>query len=180
MKRAFSILFLVIFLFNVGGYYLVFWGLRSQARKDLLHRLDADKYSAEELIVVAIPMALPYPNQESRFERVDGQFEYKGEFYNLVKQRIENDTLFIVCIKNRQEKELVNAMNEYSDLANNLPTGAKHTLDLFGKLFKDYNVPYVAITGHGGWSMRLTFETPVYSLQYQSYPVFSPPPNIQA
>lgn len=180
MKRAFSILFLLIFLFNVGGYYLVFWGLRSQAKKDLLHRLDADQYSAEELIVVAIPITLPYSNQVSDFERINGQFEYKGEFYNLVKQRMENDTLFIVCIKNHQEKELVNAMNEYSDLANNLPTGAKHTLDLFDKLFKDYNIPYVVITGHNAWCMRLTFKTPVYDLRYQSYPIFSPPPNIQA
>jgi len=61
MKRAFSIFFLALFLFNIGGYYLVYWGLQSQAKKDLLHRLDAENYSSEDLIVISVPMSLPYP-----------------------------------------------------------------------------------------------------------------------
>ena len=83
----------MIFLFNVGGYYLVFWGVRTQAKKDLLHRLDADQYSSEDLVVLSIPVNLPYPIQQNGYERVDGEFEYGGEYYNLVKQRLQNDTL---------------------------------------------------------------------------------------
>jgi len=69
---------------------------------------------------------LPYPIQQNGFERVDGEFEYKGEYYNLVKQRLENDTLFMVCIRNHQEKRLISTMTEYANMANDLPVGAKH------------------------------------------------------
>ena len=177
MKRLFSIGFLLIFLFNVGGYYLVFWGLRTQAKKDLLHRLDAERYAEDELIVLSIPLSLPYPIQQNGYVRVDGEFEYQGEYYNLVKQRMQNDTLFMVCIKDYQEKKLVNAMSEYSDLANSLPSSAKHTLDLFGKLFKDYTTTMLCLTGHAGWSVQIPYGEPDVYLTSQHYPVISPPPD---
>jgi len=170
----------MIFLFNIGGYYLVFWSLRADARQDLLHRLDAEKYAEDELIVLTVPLSLPYPIQENDYERVNGEFEYGGEYYNLVKQRLENDTLFMVCIKNHQEKRLVNAMNEYSDLANSLPSSAKHTLDLFGKLFKDYTMNGLCISSQSGWSMTLAFVDLCWPTLAHNYPVVSPPPDFQA
>lgn len=180
LKKLFSILFLMIFLFNIGGYYVVFWHLRSNARQNLLHRLDAEKYSDDELIVLTVPLALPYPIQQNGYERVDGDFEFGGEYYSLVKQRLENDTLFMLCIKDHQQKRLINEMNAFSDLANSLPTSAKHTLDLFGKLFKDYSVVTMCITNHPGWSMQITFVEPTFTLTGQCYPVISPPPDLTA
>ena len=158
----------------------MFWGLRSNARADLLQRLDAEKYASEELIVLTIPLSLPYPIQENDYERVNGQFEYKGQFYHLVKQRIDNDTLFMVCIKDIQEKKLVSAMYAYSDLANSLPSSAKNTMDLLGKLFKDYTMDTFSISGYRGWSLDIAFATPSFELPLQSYPVISPPPDLQS
>lgn len=168
----------MIFLFNVGGYYVVFWGLRTQAKKDLLHRLDADQYSSEDLIVLTIPVSLPYPIQQNGFERVNGEFEYQGEFYNLVKQRLENDTLFMVCIKDHQEKKLVNAMSEYTNLANSLPSSAKHTIDLFGKLFKDYtSTELTCISSGKEWCLNISFTEETFELLQKDYPILSPPPK---
>jgi hypothetical protein len=130
---------LVIFLFNVAGYHVVFWALRSQAKSDLLHRLDADAYSSEAVVVLTIPVSLPYPVHDVEYERANGEVEYLGEYYQLVKQKVENDTLFMVCIKDHQQKRLDRTMSEYTNLANNLPTSAKNTMDLMGKLFKDFN-----------------------------------------
>jgi hypothetical protein len=179
LKKLFSILFLLIFLFNVGGYYLVFWGLRSQAKKELLHRLDADRYSSEDLLVLTIPISLPYPIQQNGYERVDGEFEYQGEYYNLVKQRLENDTLFMVCIKNHHEKKLVNALSEYTSLANSLPSSAKNTIDLFGKLFKDYNsLASLCIDCGEGWSILLPFAEMNFIPISKDYPVVYPPPEV--
>ncbi|MDH4088826.1 MAG: hypothetical protein OEV74_01030 [Cyclobacteriaceae bacterium] len=179
MKKLFSILFLLIFLFNIGGYYLVFWGVRSQAKKDLLHRLDADEYSSKDLIVLTIPISLPYPIHQDGYERVDGEFEYQGEYFNLVKQRLENDTLFMVCIKDRHEKNLVEAFNEYASLANDLPSGAKHTMDLFGKLFKDYSTTAFATSASGkGWCQLIPCITEQFPLIQKNYPIHTPPPKV--
>jgi hypothetical protein len=117
---------------------LVFWALRSQAKLDLLHRLDADAYSSKEVVVLTLPVSLPYPIHDPTYERANGEIEYKGEFYQLVKQKVENDTLFMVCVKDHDQKRLNEAINEYTDLTNNLPAGSKRAMDLLGKLFKDF------------------------------------------
>jgi len=145
----------------------------------LLHRLDADEYSSEDLVVLTIPVSLPYPIQQNGYERVNGEFEYQGEYYNLVKQRLENDTLFMVCIKDHREKKLVNAFSEYTNLANSLPTSAKHTLDLFGKLFKDYtSLTSLCIICGKGWSIHVPFAEINPNPISKDYPVVSPPPDV--
>ena len=179
VKRSVAIFFLVIFLFNLRGYYLVFWGLRSKAKTDLLHRLDADAFSSEEVVVLTLPVSLPYPIHEARYERADGEVEYNGEFYRLVKQKIEKDTLFMVCIKDRQQKKLQRAMNDYVSLANSLPASAKHTMDLLAKIFKDFTRSSdILLSLRGGWSTDILFSVKDFSLLQQVYPIDSPPPKL--
>lgn len=168
----------MVFLFNVGGYHLIFWALRTQAKIDLLHRLDADVYSSEEVVVLSIPVSLPYPVHDANYEKANGEFEYKGEYYQLVKQKFENDTLFIVCVKDRNQKRLQSTMNEYTNLANNLPASAKHTLDLFGKLFKDFtSTPFSMSSQVAGFGYDAPLTAYAFSFLAPSLPVDSPPPK---
>lgn len=179
MKKAFAIFFLVIFLFNVGGYYLLFWGLKSQAKSNLLHRLDADEYLSEETIILSIPLSLPYPIHDASYERAHGEFEYKGESYHLVKQKVENDTLFAVCIRDQQQRKLDHAMNEYASMINNLPASTKHTLDLLGKLFKDYTPSTFSLpTALVAWSMEIEFAERSFPIPHREFAVDAPPPEL--
>jgi len=96
----------------------------------------------------------------------------------LVKQKIENDTLFLVCVKDHQQKRLDRTMNEYTNLANNLPASAKHTLDLMGKLFKDFTVtsfttPSIALA----LKYDILFSVDDFLIIQQAFPVDSPPPE---
>lgn len=153
--------------------------MRSQAKKDLLHRLDADQYSSKDLVVLTIPISLPYPIHQDGYERVDGEFEYQGEYFNLVKQRLENDTLFMVCIKDHQEKNLVDAFSKYASLANDLPSGAKHTMDLFGKLFKDYSTTvFASSSSDRGWYQLIPSTAEQFELLQKNYPIHTPPPEV--
>ncbi len=169
-----------MFLFNVGGYYIVFWALHSQAKSELLHRLDADQYASSDTEVLSIPLSLPYPlQQDDGYKRVNGEFEYQGSYFNVIKQKIENDTLFLVCIKNHQEKKLVSKMNEYSNLMNNVPASTKHTIDLFGKLFKDYNSIHFACSfSNEGMNLSVCYTYLHLALPTQDYPIISPPPQV--
>ena len=157
---------------------MVFWALRSQAKSDLLHRLDADAYSSEDVVVLTIPVSLPYPVYDKGYQRANGEVEYQGDYYELVKQKIENDTPFIVCVKDHQQKRLDRTMNEYTNLANNLPASAKHTMDLMGKLFKDFTG-----TSFASPSLELTlkydilFSVDDFLIIQQVFPIDSPPPE---
>ena len=157
----------------------MYWVANSRAQKDLLVRLDADNYSSDDLVVFSVPtLSLPYTLQQQGYERVDGEFEYQGEYYSLVKQRLENDTLFMVCIKDHHKKKLVNVLNEYTNLANNLPASAQHTLDSFAKLFKDYtSAESTALSAGTSWCIQLSFVEKEYSLLQRNEPVLSPPPR---
>lgn len=178
LKKTIAIFFLVIFLFNVGGYHVVFWALRSQAKNNLLHRLDADAYSSEDVVVLTLPVSLPYPLHDNDYERATGEVEFKGEYYQLVKQKVENDTLFMVCVKDGNQKHLQQTMNDYTNLANNLPTSAKHTMDLLSKLFKDFTSTDFTIPSPDLFlKAENIFAVPDFAIIQQSFPVDSPPPD---
>ena len=139
MKRLTAIFFLLIFLFNTGGYYLAFWAIKQHAKENLLERLNASQYSKEESVVFTSPFSLPYPVSDGSYERVHGDFEYAGEYYKLVKQKLVNDTLFIVCVKDKETKHIEETLSDYARSANNLPIGAKQAFNFLSKLFKDFH-----------------------------------------
>lgn len=178
MKRLLSILFLFVFLFNVGGYYLMNWGLRYHANKELRQQLDDGVLSENQMITLKLPITLPYQSDRS-FERVDGEFEYEGEFYKLVKQQLKRDTLYLVCIKDQREKQLVSEMNNFTKLANDLPVSSK-TLTLFGNIFKDYtSINTIELMHHQlGWSTSFDFTTTSFNPKSQVMPIHSPPPRV--
>lgn len=161
------------------GYYVIYVGLRYQAKSDLLTRLDTRDFSKEETITLKIPFTLPYWADSRGYERVNGEFQYQGEFYQLVEQKLEKDTLYVVCIKNASEKKLYEAMTDYVKLTNDLPASAQKNVKLFSSLMKDY------VKGTGteihknqqGWSQENLFGDPSFSLLTLSTPVFSPPPE---
>ena len=130
----------MIFLFNVGGYYIVFWGLRLQTDQKLSFRVDANLYDEAETIELKIPVALPYPIYEQDFQRVDGRFEHNGEHFKMIKHKYENDTLYVVCIRDVETRELVNTMNSYLELTQGLDetSGNQKALNYLSKLLKDF------------------------------------------
>src|SRR5687768_1442080 len=171
---------LIVFLFNVGGYYIVFWGLRLQADQELTLRLDANLYEPEETIELKIPVVLPYPVQSQDFQRIDGRFEHEGQFYKLVKQKLENDTLFVVCIRDAETRKLVNTIKDYVKLTQDLPapSSGKKALSFLSKLVKDFNTNSeinIAPQYHLSHCLSLT-ERPAFFLQ-PAIPVDGPPPR---
>lgn len=138
MKKGLAIILLVVFLFNVGGYYIVFWGIHFQLDQKLTSRLDANLYDEQATIELKIPMTLPYPIHSNGFERVNGRFEHQGEFYKLVKHKLQNDTLYVVCIRDVDTRSLVSTMINYVQGTLGLTNTTKNALNFLSKLIKDY------------------------------------------
>jgi hypothetical protein len=178
LKKVISIVVLLVFLFNVGGYYIVFWGLRFEADNELTARIDADHYKPSEIIEIKIPVTLPYPIQQDGYKRIDGRFEYRGEFFKLVKQKLQNDTLSIVCIRDHEGKKLENTMNEYVKLANSLPATNQKALNILAKLLKDFCKQVdPRILRYNDFAMRLFFADLSEILQCPLIAVPGPPPR---
>jgi hypothetical protein len=152
--------------------------MEHRVKADLLTRLDAGDYHQNDVTILTIPLSLPYPVHQGDYERVNGDFQYGGEYYRLVKQKLENDTLFLVCIKDKQAKKLAVALTEYTKLANDIPSGTRQALTFLSKLFKDFN-PSGAIhpIANGGWQEEILPCVKNYQVVSRNYPIDSPPPE---
>jgi len=177
LKKIFSIILLALFLFNVVGYYGVYVGLRIQANNELKQKLDAEAYDESETITIKIPLSLPYQPDSEAFQRVDGDFEKDGKFYNLVKQKMERDTLHVVYILDHKEAGLFDLLTDFVQANTDTPISKKAS-KLIENFAKDYlSVTYELRTASIGWSLTETLSQPGYPVITSSEQVNSPPPK---
>jgi hypothetical protein len=161
----------------VVGYYGVYLGLRMQANKELKQRLDANAYAESETYTLKIPLTLPYQTDWHSFERMDGDFEKDGEFYNLVKRKVERDTLIIVYIKDHKEASLFESLTEFVHASTDTPMSKKAS-KLIEVFTKDYLSTYSELEiASTGWSLSHTFSQPNYFIDCVVDKVTSPPPK---
>lgn len=178
MKKVISYLLAVLLLLNVLGYYGLFLGLKYQHSESFTQRLDEERYSHSETVTLKVPVAIPYL-QNTDFERVNGELEYNGEFFRLVKQRFASDTLYIVCIKDTRSKHIKQALAEYVKTFSDHPVTSKSS-DTLPSFIKDYLSHTFSICHTtDGWSYTFLLPTNEASTHFLlSLSVSSPPPKV--
>lgn len=163
MKRFLAITMLFLFLLNVLGYYGVLVGLRIKNVHELVQKIDNNAFQSSETITFKVPVAVPYYTDSRDFERVDGEFEHNGEVYRMVKQRLHQDTLSIVCLKDAESRKINSALADYvktfTDKQENSKQGVKAL-----QLIKDY-ISFTITIDHNsaGWE-----SLPAYSIKPQN------------
>lgn len=159
------------------GFYGVLMGIRYQSGQALESRLDRDQYDPDLTVTLKFPMALPYHIDDDHFERVDGKVEHNGEFYRLVKQKLEKDTLYIVCIKDHDERRLVEALSDYVKTYTDKPAHSKQLAKAFS-MIKDFVSTGTAIQhASAGWDHELADTAPVSRYTNVTSRHASPPPR---
>ncbi len=146
---------LVLLLLNAMGYYGLFLGLEYRNEVTMIQALDQEEYDEASAITLKIPLTAPYLSDDPSFRRVNGVFEYNGEFLRLVKQRYAKDTLTIVCVKDHTNKRIHEALSEYVKTfadAPLQPSGAK----LVVSMSKDY-LPgeFSLAVAESGWQREI-------------------------
>lgn len=138
MKRLGASLLLWIFVLNIFGYYGVFIGARIQAAQKIQASFDVDDYQSNSEITFKVPVTLPYASDMSEYQRVDGEFNYHGDVYRLIKQKFVKDALFIVCVKDAQSKKIDRALEDYVKTFADNPSGEKNHSKGAPSVNKDY------------------------------------------
>ena len=116
-----------------------------QSDKELELRADKNQYSDDELTEIKMPLNLPYMISSSGYERVDGQVTINGIYYNYVKRKVYNDTLYLMCLPNKDKTKFYSARNDYANKVQNVPVNGKSS-DALGKKSlpaNEYNQPAV-------------------------------------
>lgn len=181
MRKLVSIVMLFVFLLNVLGYYGIFIGLRLKNVQELVQRLDSNTYSQSETFTFEIPLTVPYyTNSQSEYQRVDGEFEHNGEVYRLVKQKLTQDALYVVCVKDQGSKNINQALADYVKTFSDKPESGKQGAKTITapSLIKDYISFTIAIDNNSfGWESITTNPISLKNLIPTFSPSFVHPPE---
>lgn len=112
MKKTVPIALILLLLFNVLGYQALFFGLRLKSDIQFADRILNERYEARQTVTLSIPVALPYSYDQESYQLAEGRFQYEGKYYQLVAQRMYNDTLHVVCLYDEGTTQIE---KDYSD-----------------------------------------------------------------
>jgi hypothetical protein len=141
--------------------------------------IENNSYDQSETVTIKIPLTLPYPVQNG-FERVSGDFEYNGEFYKLVQQKYENDTVYVVCLRNDDQKKAVEVLSDLvKQSTDQLPASSNQNTKTLTGLLKDYNpvIEEIQLSSRIALDIKKQFESIDSKVLSRDYPVSTPPPN---
>src|SRR5688500_17653390 len=108
-------------VFNFYGYRWLLSYFEGMATTRLEQKLDAGEYDENSLIEVKIPVRLPYLASWNVYENFYGETEWNGEYYQYVKRKLSNDTLYLLCIPHNEKNRIQAAKTDYFKSINNLP-----------------------------------------------------------
>ncbi len=133
-------------MFNWAGFRLLNCFLEDRANRHLETALDNNEYDKSDLISIKIPVLyLPYYNNSTVFERIDGRVEIQGIEYKYVKRRIFNDSLELLCIPNHAIMKMREAKDEFLKFLNDLHTGAEKSPNNHHGSSKIFSIDYYTV-----------------------------------
>ena len=174
MKRVFAALILVVFLFNIMGYYFVFSYNHFMVRSEMKNLIKAG-YFKDSFIVLKVDN--PLLNKD--FRRVGpGEFIFRDQLYDIIKEEKEGNSIIFLCINDKNEEDLLSGFHRYFEVSfiKDNPVKAKHAQALL------YHVIKLALFGYTftkpfNESADMSYANPFYPLFSIFYPPSSPPPK---
>ncbi len=181
VKKLISIVLVIIFLFSVVGYYGIYMAMLRQANIAIAHQIDNDDYGVDQTFTIKIPLTLPYPIQQDEFQNLQGDFEHRGEFYKLVKQKYLNDTLYVVCLRNIDKKKAFKVFSDFVKLSTDQTSSSNNqSTKTILNFIKDFNslTSRIEYSDRVGIDLKLPF--PLLKPRILSWykVINSPPPEV--
>jgi len=165
LRKYISVILISIFLFDIGGYYFWFciWqnNIQKEIRQEIRNGLEED-----DLVLIIAPI-----NGESGISWIEPnkEFRYKGEMYDVVKIKIQNQNKYYYCIKDIKEKQLIASYNK-----NHNPKKEA------GKKIREFKYQYIpqqfSLT-FSIYTSDLTSATIVFLYKSKIIDIHSPPPK---
>ena len=108
-------------VFNLAGYRWLFSAIENNATAILEQKISAGNYSDDQLIEIRIPLNMPYYS-DKEYENVYGETDWNGEHFRYVKRKVSGNTLYLLCLPNKEKTSLVKVKNEFTKAVNDIPS----------------------------------------------------------
>jgi len=178
VKKLLALTLLIVHLFNLTGYTFLFRYLGQQASMQITKQIDQHSYKDAELVEIRIPLNLPYISSWGDYERLDGEITINGNHHNYVKRKIAGDTLYLLCLPNKQKDELQLAKSNFGTDANDLDSKSDKQQIKKAEVFNQYQIQDIgyAITSEMG-SLVKSYPVITSSLTYSFIDKHGRPPR---
>ncbi len=128
-----------LLLYNIMGFPLMYWIEEYWAMGES-GAVSPVPVSPEELLILKIPIMIPYQTDWQVAEQAEGRLRRGEDFYQIVEQQLRNDTLYVKC------KLDISAKDRYLDLVSHVDKHVKggvadgkgKTPQLLKNFLKDY------------------------------------------
>ena len=113
-------------VFNFIGYRWLFTSIENKATAALEQKISAGQYTDDQLVEIRIPLNMPYYSDKD-YENVYGETDFNGEHYRYVKRKVSNNTLYLLCLPNKEKTSIAKVKNEFTKAVNDIPTGKQES-----------------------------------------------------
>ena len=178
MKIIAPVLLLALLLYNAFGYYALFAYSSEQARVISLQNLPESAFQ-----VIKFNVVLYTSVENTDFEFVNQELTVENKTYNIVKKRIQNDTLYTYYLRNFKKEELRQNFNDIVEAQTlNSKSDNNKSVNLILKTFlKDYipnDISILVVQFPDKLSETLTINAaPNTALMSPYLPLHCPPPE---
>ena len=107
-------------VFNLVGYRWLFSAIENKATATLEEKISSGDYSDGQLVEIRIPLNMPYYS-DKEYEGVYGETDFNGEHYRYVKRKVSGNTLYLLCLPNKEKTSIAKVKNEFTKAVNDVP-----------------------------------------------------------
>ena len=159
MKKIAAILLLSLFVFNLAGYRWLFTSIENRATASLEQKISSGTYSEDQLVEIQIPLNMPYYS-DKEYENVYGETDWNGEHYRYVKRKVSGNTLYLLCLPNKEKTSIAKVKNEFTKAVNDVPSdkqGSQQKTNLIKLLTSEFKISESLISENNFSSLSLQF-----------------------
>jgi len=138
MKKALSIFFLFIFLYNLAGYFVVFSLEQFSAREEMESYIK-NHINESLLEKIIVPNSdIITGSSDFRYKDNNSEFVFKGKLYDIVRQKSDGSNIIFYCINDKNEECLIQGLEDHiqRNSDQNLPA-KNNTSNLVKNIVKD-------------------------------------------
>jgi hypothetical protein len=159
VKKIAAILLLSLMVFNLVGYRWLFTAIENKATANLEQKISSGKYSDEQLVEIRIPLNMPYYSDKD-YENVYGETDFNGEHYRYVKRKVSGNTLYLLCLPNKEKTSIAKVKNDFTKAVNDIPAnkqGSQQKSNFIKLLTSEFKISESLIGENNSSSLSLQF-----------------------
>jgi len=146
-------------VFNLVGYRWLFSAIENKATANLEQKISSGEYSDDQLVEIRIPLNMPYYSDKD-FENVYGETDFNGEHYRYVKRKVSGNTLYLLCLPNKEKTSIAKVKNEFTKAVNDVPAnkqGSQQKSNFIKLLTSEFRISESIIGENNFSSLSLQF-----------------------